>query len=179
MTTTKHRTAPFEALRREAATANTGEPHIRRQVAIPGLENNGKPVYVEATWHIDEVAEDWVSVVQNFDYDAGPVVYGNHPAAVGTLHDLLPGEYPRREWPSGGSIRVARDMLVSMLVKLQAGGIVIGSVSSTVLYVKPPQWVTTSIAKATYLAMIREYCPFKARMHWGAEDIVIRPALEN
>lgn len=130
------------------------------------------------TLTVDEVAEDWVSVVDHND-PAGPAVtiYGNHPFAVGALDDLLPGEETKRPWPK--TDRVPRDRITSMLVHHGIRGHAVNGITGPVkahpprsIVVLLPFRTTLFSAKAT-TATLREYLPYAdatVRLAMGSGD---------
>lgn len=186
MAPAEDRTAAFTAIRK-APINDLSDFKVRtitHTVAIPGLtlpaSKGGGPLTVERTYTIDEIDHDWVSVVVDYEFGDGPVVYGNHPFAVGPLREILPHALPQKPFPK--TQRVARDMVVGMLSHHDLGGWVLTPVvDSRTLEIKPPSRVDSDIEKRRYYATVREYMPFQADVWWDADNerIRVRPAPEN
>lgn len=181
------RTAPFEKIRKTPITkvSDIMARTITHTVEIPGLTRpDGSATTVDVTYTIDEIAEDWVSVVQDFEFADGTVVYGNHPAAVGPLRQLLPLAYPTKRYPAHP--RTARDQVISVMVQHNLGGWCVTTTSGRTLEYRFPQYQnglqeSTSRMRARYFALLREYIPFAADLHLDEERdvIVIRPQRET
>lgn len=177
------RTAAFTAIRKAPINDLTSFEvrSITHTVVIPGLTaRGGGPLTVKRTYVIDEIEYDWVSVIVDYEFGDAPVVYGNHPLAVGPLREILPESLPQKPYPT--LRRAARDMVVSMLAHHDLGGWVTQPViDDRTLEIKPPTRVTSDIEQRRYFAAVREYFPYKADLWWddAADVIRVRPAREN
>lgn len=177
------RTAAFEAIRK-APINDLSSFEVRcitHTVCVPGLTTRtGGPLTVERTYILDEIDHDWVSVILDFEFGDAPVVYGNHPYAVGPLREILPYALPQRPFPK--TQRAARDMVVSMLSHHDLGGWVLAPViDSRTLEIKLPSRVDTDYERRRYFATVREYFPFQADIRWDADNerIRVRPRPET
>lgn len=182
MAPTQDRTAAFAAVRSAPINDLTDFTcrTITHTVAIPGLTaRGGGPLTVERTYVIDEIDHDWVSVIIDFEFGDPPVVFGNHPMAIGPLREILPSALPQKPFPK--TQRAARDMVVTMLAQHDLGGWVLTPVTdSRVLEIKPPTRVDSDYEKNRYFATVREYFPFEADLWMDDDDVIhVRPQSEE
>lgn len=166
-----NRTAPLAALPSRTIT---------HKVPLPGLAHaDGSRILVHVTFEIREIAEDWVSVMIDGEYDQPLVIFGAHPHARNALRFLLPEAYPVAPYPASSQAAVSR--VVSMLVRHGDGGTVLPSrlPGSREISVAPPGWIKADdhLSEQAYFATLREYMPFQAAMHWDAPHrrVRIRP----
>lgn len=172
-----YRTAPLDAIRKSSISRVNYAPaqNITHHVTIPGLRNpDGSPVVVEKTFTVHEVAEDWASFIVDFEFGSDPVVYGNHPCAVGPLREVLPASYELPDYPA--NVYEARFKLRTMLCRHRLEGdlIVADADGQTLEYHFPDG----DVHRASVAATIREYIPFQADVWYDeANDVVrVRPA---
>lgn len=176
------RTAAFTAIRSAPINDITSMDArtITHTVAIPGLTApGGGPLTVKRTYVLDEIAEDWVSVVLDFEFGDPPVVYGNHPLAIGPLREILPDALPQDPFPQAQ--RVARDAVVSMLVQRKISGwVLMPALDHRTLEVKLTNAATKEEETAQFNT-IREYFPFQADLWWDdAHNMIrVRPSRED
>jgi hypothetical protein len=155
------RTAPFTQIKEQPLTTISAWAGIviRRQVELPGLiRRGGGPVTVDVTYTVEEIADDWVSVIVDHQYDSDPQIYGNHPLAVGTLRDLLPEAYPLPSFPRRR--RVSRNKIVDVLMMLGCGGTVAPRRGSCAVDIHLPNLPSDQVD--SYLSTVNEYLPFDA-----------------
>lgn len=175
---TESRTAPFTAIRESALSKVNDHTarNITHHVAIPGLKKrDGSPMVVETTYTVHEIDEDWASFIVDYQFDSDPVVYGNHPLAIGALREILPASYELPDYPA--DVYVARTTLRDMLQDHEISGwLIIGDKDGRTL-----EFVPTSTARdnhdlhhRTLTAFIREYVPFRADVWWDESHAVVR-----
>jgi hypothetical protein len=177
------RTAAFTAIR--STPFNDINPHegrnITHTVAIPGLTaRDGGPLTVKRTYTIDEISHDWVSVTIDFEFGDAPVVFGNHPLAIGPLREILPEAIPWKPMPK--TQRAMRDAVVRMLAQHDLGGWVLAPVvDSRTLEIKPPSRISTDSERRRWFNTIQEYFPFQADIWWDDDNerVRVRPQREN
>ena len=179
------RTAPFQEIRATPlSSVNAHEArNIIHTVEIPGLTNkDGGPLTVDTTFTIDEIDHDWVSVIRDYEFGDAPLAYGNHPAAVGPLRDVLPESYPLPRFT--GHIRSARNKIISVLTRHNLGGwATIGS-DNVIEYRFPDRQnglqESPKSLRRRYFALLREYLPFQADI-WidEARDLIVIRAIST
>lgn len=192
MATAPDRTAPIRNIRRTPLNgiSDIMTRNITHTVAIPGLtmpaQKGGGPLTVKRTYTVHEIAEEWVSVVVDYEFGDEPTVYGNHPAAVGPLREILPDAYPQRPFPK--LRRAMRDGVVSMLAHHDLGGwVVMPIIDDRTLEIHPPAFHSISgfgtieYRLQRWIAAVREYFPYQADLWWDeANDVIrIRPRSET
>lgn len=128
-----------------------------------GVQDNrtDKPVYHQIIGvHQSGDRVEWVAVSTNGGFGRKPIVYGDHPEAVGTLADLETAGFrphERRAWPR---LRSAQEGIRLALIDQQLTGWARGMVD--------PERVVVNIPDGTdptrHLVLLRRYCPYRAKV---------------
>lgn len=157
---------------------------ITQTVAIPGLTNTktGEPLTVDRSYTIDEVDNEWVSVIVDYEFGDAPVIYGNHPNAIAPLREILPHhpQYAQADYPATAR-SAARILDAKVLRPRDMGGWATtpNGGENRVVEVELPWAARAGGAwdERRYFHAVREYLPFKADIWYdeARHTIVIRP----
>lgn len=178
------RTAPFAAIRQSALSRVNDHTarNITHHVAIPGLKKrDGSPLVIEVTYTVEEIGYDWASFIVDYQFDSDPVVYGNHPMAIGPLREILPEAYRLPDYPA--NLNDARAALRKVIAHHDLGGTLVtgdadGRTMEYYLSAHNTLGENRDMRARRATTLIQEYVPFSADVWWDdANEVVrIRPA---